>query len=76
MAEESVKQDLLGIMVWYVKQKSAILIKFTYWWHPIVYNCRYASVQNGLQYEGDGDASMDENSMQGYIDALKYFKGQ
>ena len=44
--------------------------------HAFVYNCRYASVQNGLQYEGDGDASMDETSMQGYIDALKYFKGQ
>ena len=44
--------------------------------YAFVYNCRYASVQNGLQYEGDGDASMDETSMQGYIDALKFFKGQ
>ena len=45
--------------------------------HSFVYNfSRYASVQNGLQYGISWDASMDENSMQGYIDALKYFKGQ
>jgi len=49
LAEESVKQDLLGIMVW------------------------YASVQNGLQYTISWDASLVENSQQGYIDALQYF---
>jgi hypothetical protein len=49
MAEESLSQDLLGIMVWYV------------------------SVQDGLQYEHSWDASTNEDSMQGYIEALQVF---
>ena len=77
LAEESVKQDLLGIMVWYVNKDYRFLCLYIYGMHSFVYNfSRYASVQNGLQYGISWDASMDENSMQGYIDALKYFKGQ
>lgn len=49
LAQEAVKQDLLGMMVW------------------------YASVINGFQYAGSWDASTDENSQNGYIEALKYF---
>ena len=39
LAEESVKQDLLGIMVWYVKQISGFFgYLFIYLWHAFVYN--------------------------------------
>ena len=52
LAEEAVKQDLLGVMVW------------------------YASVIGGLQYEVSWDASLVENSQDGYINAMKYFNSQ
>ena len=48
LAEEAVKQDLLGIMVW------------------------YASVPNGLKYAVSWDASLVEDSQNGYVEALEY----
>ena len=48
LAEEAVKQDLLGIMVW------------------------YASVPNGLKYAVSWDASLVEDSQNGYVEALQY----
>ena len=50
LAEESVRQDLLGVMVW------------------------YASVPNGLKYAVSWDASLVENSQEGYVEALNYLK--
>ena len=36
----------------------------------------YASVPNGLQYAVSWDASLVEDSQQGYIDALQYLQNQ
>ena len=50
LAEESVNQDLLGIMVWYV------------------------SVVDGLRYQESWDGSYVEDSIQGYVAAMEYFR--
>ena len=51
LATESVRQDLLGIMVW------------------------YASVKNGFQYASSWDASTNNDSIQGYREAMNLFRG-
>merc|ERR1719385_648141 len=49
LAKEVVKEDLLGIMVW------------------------YASVKNGFDYAPVWDASTKQDSINGYLEAMKYF---
>ena len=51
LATESVRQDLLGIMVW------------------------YASVKNGFQYASSWDASTNQDSINGYREAMRLFRG-
>ena len=48
LASESIKQDLLGMMVW------------------------FCSVQGGLQYETSWDCSGSEESINAYVEAMKY----
>ena len=51
LATETLRQDLLGIMVW------------------------YASVKNGFQYASSWDASTNNDSIQGYLQAMSLFRG-